>query len=195
MNLGSVDSNLDNVSGTRLGAVGNLCGKLLLIALQVQIDLSAHKLGNFNVTLNNAAGHCIDSLLVIVNALGTDAHNDFLAHIVLQNGVVSLFGRKLNGGVAEVQEHFAVILFKLAVNKVHLRSADKACNEQVDRHIVQILRSIHLLNKTVLHNNDSGCHGHSLGLVMGNVNKGGTDSLMDLGKLGSHGCTELCVKV
>ena len=88
-----------------------------------------------------------------------------------------------------------MVLFKLALYKVHLRSADKARNEKVDRHIVQVLRSIYLLDQTVLHNNDSRCHGHSLGLVMGYVDKCCADSLVDLGKLGSHGRTELCVKV
>ena len=38
--------------------------------------------------------------------------------------------------------------------------------------VVEVLRSIDLLDETVLHNNDSGCHGHSLDLVVGNVDEG-----------------------
>ena len=61
--------------------------------------------------------------------------------------------------------------------------------------IVQILRSIHLLNEAVLHNHDAVAHGHSFGLVMGNVNKGGAQLLMQLGQLGSHLSTQLGVQV
>ena len=43
----------------------------------------------------------------------------------------------------------------------------KSCNEQVLRLLVQILRSIYLLDNAVLHNNDSGSQRHSFGLVMG----------------------------
>ena len=38
--------------------------------------------------------------------------------------------------------------------------------------VIKVLRSIDLLNETVLHNNDTGCHGHSLDLVVGNVDEG-----------------------
>ena len=64
------------------------------------------------------------------------------------------------------------------IDEVHLRRTDEACNEQVDRVIVQSLRSIYLLNNTILHNNDSGTQSHSLGLVMCNVDDGCFQSLM-----------------
>ena len=72
--------------------------------------------------------------------------------------------------------HISVVLLQSShSDEVHLRSADKARNEEVDRHIVQVLRSIDLLDETVLHNNDSRCHGHSLDLVMRNVDERCTD--------------------
>src|SRR5574344_1347701 len=43
--------------------------------------------------------------------------------------------------------------------------------------LIQVLRSIYLLDNAVLHNNDSGTKGHSLGLVMCNVDDGGAQSL------------------
>ena len=79
--------------------------------------------------------------------------------------------------------------------KVHLRSSDEARNEEVDRLVIEVLRSIDLLDETVLHDNDSRCHGHSLDLVMRNVYERRTYALMNLGELGSHACTELCIEV
>ena len=48
----------------------------------------------------------------------------------------------------------------------------ETCNEEVLRSVVEILRSINLLDNTVLHNYDSGTKGHCLGLVMGYVDNG-----------------------
>ena len=58
-----------------------------------------------------------------------------------------------------------------------------------------MLRCINLLNDTVLHNYDSGTQSHSLGLVVGYVDKCGTKSLIELRNLGTHLSTELCVEV
>ena len=62
-------------------------------------------------------------------------------------------------------------------------------------YIVEVLRSIYLLDETVLHNDDTRSHGHSFDLVVGNVDEGGAESLMNLGKLCSHRRTELSVEV
>ena len=43
--------------------------------------------------------------------------------------------------------------------------------------VVQVLRSIYLLDNAILHNNDSGTQSHSLGLVMCYVDDGCTYSL------------------
>ena len=49
----------------------------------------------------------------------------------------------------------------------------KPATNMVDRNVIQVLRSIDLLDETVLHNDDSRSHGHSLDLVVGNVDEGG----------------------
>ena len=71
----------------------------------------------------------------------------------------------------------------------------KPATNSLTGQIIQVLRGIDLLDEAVLHNNDSVTHGHSLGLVMCNVNEGGAESLMKLSDLGSHLCTELSVQV
>ena len=58
-----------------------------------------------------------------------------------------------------------------------------------------MLRGIDLLNDTVLHNDDSGTKGHSLCLVMGDVDDGGAQSLVKFRDLCSHLDTKLCVQV
>ena len=71
----------------------------------------------------------------------------------------------------------------------------KAADEQVGRVIVQVLRGIDLLDEAVLHNDDAGAHGHGLGLVMGNIDEGGLQALMQLGDLGAHLHAQLRVQV
>ncbi len=48
-----------------------------------------------------------------------------------------------------------------------------------------ILRRIDLLQEAVLHHGDAGAHGHGFGLVVGHVDEGGRQLLMQLGDLGA----------
>ncbi len=61
--------------------------------------------------------------------------------------------------------------------------------------IVQVLRGIDLLDDAVLHNDDAVAHGHSLGLVVGNVDEGGSQLLVQLDDLGTHAGTQLSIQV
>ena len=79
--------------------------------------------------------------------------------------------------------------------QVHLGAADEACNEHVARHIVQVLRGIDLLDDAILHDDDAVAHGHSLGLVVGNVDEGGSQLLVQLDDLGAHAGTQLGIQV
>ena len=83
----------------------------------------------------------------------------------------------------------------LAVDEVHLRGSHETCYEEVARLVIQILRSINLLDNTILHNYDSGTKSHSLGLVVSYVDDSGFKSLMKLGNLDTHLYTELSVQV
>ena len=59
------------------------------------------------------------------------------------------------------------------VEKIHLRSSDKARNELVFGIVVQISRRIDLLNDAQLHNDYARAHRHRLYLVVGDVDKRG----------------------
>ena len=132
---------------------------------------------------------------LIVDALRSETGNDFLADIILQSRILCLIVRELQRVACEVDINILTLLLKLCVDEVHLRSTHESSNEEVDRNVIEVLRSIDLLDETILHNDDSRSHGHCLDLVVGNVNEGGAESLMDLGKLGSHRRAELSVEV
>ena len=78
------------------------------------------------------------------------------------------------------------ILLHLCVYHVHLRRSDEACYELIARLVVQILRRIHLLNHSVLHNDDSGSQSHGLCLIVGNVDNRCAQLLVELGNLDTH---------
>ena len=92
---------------------------------------------------------------------------------------------------AQVNTVQLTLLDQGAVQEVHLGAADEACNEHVARHIVQVLRGIDLLDDAILHDDDAVAHGHSLGLVVGNVDEGGSQLLVQLDDLGAHAGTQL----
>ena len=196
METAHVEGNLDGVACTRGGSGGYTRDESgLLTNVKVEVDLSTHKLGYVNVSLKLALGMVSEVDGLIVNSLGTETCNNFLTDVILEVGVVSLLSGKLDGEVLEVEVYVLTLLLELTVDEVHLRSADEACNEDVYRVVIEVLRSINLLDKTVLHNYDTGSHSHSLDLVVSNVDKGGSNVLVKLGKLGSHRCTELSVEV
>ena len=60
-----------------------------------------------------------------------------------------------------------------SVDKVHLGRTDKSGDKCIAGNVIKVLRSVNLLNVTVLHNHNAVGHGHSLGLIVGNINKGG----------------------
>jgi len=76
-----------------------------------------------------------------------------------------------------------------------LRRTHEAGYKLIARLLIQILRRVNLLNKAILHNHDSIAHGHSFGLVVSYIDKGGTQSLMQLGDLSSHLGTQLSIQV
>ncbi len=195
MNSVHIKSNLDLVTCSCSASGGYTSDHVLLLEADVQIDLSTHKLGNFNISGYNAVGHSVDELLLIVDTLRTDTCDNILADVILNHRIICLVSGKLQICVTDNETDIVALLLKSTVEEVHLRSSDKSCNEEVYRLVVEVLRSINLLNETVLHNYDTGRHCHSLYLVVSYVYEGGTDSLVDLGKLCSHGSTKLSIEV
>ena len=188
-------SNLDGVAGTSGRTGGNTSGESLLIGNEVQIDFSTHKFGNFDVGLDDGFGHSVEDTFFIADAFGTETDDNFFTDVGLEIGVVDLFSRQLEGVLTEGNVNVFTLLFELRVDEVHLRRADEACDEDIAGRIVEVLRSINLLDDTALHIDDTGSYGHSFDLVVRDLDEGGTESLVDLGQLGSHLSTELSVKV
>ena len=125
----------------------------------------------------------------------TDAHDNFAAHIGLIHKLGNLALRHNDLVVAKVRNNFVVFALEAHIEEVHLRRADEACDELVRREVVQVLGRIHLLHNAVLHDHDTGSHRHSFGLVMGNVDEGGLQALMQLGDFGTHLHAQLSVQV
>ena len=142
-----------------------------------------------------AVGMLCEEFLVVLDVLRTDADLQGLADVSVQLAVCGLFGGQGDVGASQVNHKLVAVLLQGAVQEVHLGAADEACNEHVAGHIVQVLRGIDLLDDAVLHNNDTVAHGHSLGLVVGNVDEGGSQLLVQLDDLGAHGGTQLGIQV
>ena len=83
----------------------------------------------------------------------------------------------------------------LCIHEVHLRRSDKSCYEQVAWLIIQVLRRIYLLHDTVFHNDDSCTKSHSFCLVMGYVNDGSAQVLMQFGDLNTHLNSQFCIQI
>lgn len=64
--------------------------QVLALVGQVQIDLSAHQLGNLNLSAQVAVGMLFQELLVVLNVLGTDADLQGLADVSVQLAVSGL---------------------------------------------------------------------------------------------------------
>ena len=81
------------------------------------------------------------------------------------------------------------------VDEIHLRRADKARHKGVRRLVIELLRRVILPDNALVHHHYPVRHGHGLGLIVGNVDKGGLELLMQQGYLAPHLGAELCVKV
>ena len=115
------------------------------------------------------------------NVLRTEAQLDLLLlNIVLSQALLLVVGQD-NGMALQLNSVLAIYLLQLnIVENVHLGRADEACNEQVLGVVEHFLRRADLLDEAVLHNDDTVTEGHSLDLVVGNVDKGGVDTLAEL---------------
>ena len=76
-----IHSHGDLVAAAGLGGRGNASHQVLALVGQVQIDLSAHQLGNLNLSAQVAVGMLFQELLVVLDVLGTDADLQGLADV------------------------------------------------------------------------------------------------------------------
>ena len=72
------------------------------------------------------------------------------------------------------------------MDKVHRGRADKTCDKQVGRAIIQIKRRPHLLDDAVMHHHNLVGHGHRFDLVMGHIDGGCFEALVQFLDFGAH---------
>ena len=81
------------------------------------------------------------------------------------------------------------------VDEVHRRAADEAGDEAVDRGVVEGLRGADLLEDALVHDRDPRAHRHRLDLVVGDVDDGRLEPLVEAGDLGAGLDAQLGVEV
>ena len=190
-----VKSDLNGVAMASLAAGVNAGSEVELLVGEVEVSNGAELLDNVDFAGDNGCAFLLDVGCVVADALRTDAADNGLVGVGQNFGVAALLVGKLELVFAKLDVSVAALIEESCVEDVHLGSADKGSDEQVGGIFVENLGSCDLLDDTVLHADDTGTHGHSLDLVVGNVDKGGSELLMELGELGSHLSTELSVKV
>jgi hypothetical protein len=98
----------------------------------------------------------------------------------------------LSGGTLR---RLAALLPHGRLQEVHGRAADETGDEAVAREIVELERRPHLLDAAPAHDHDGRAHGHGLDLVVGHVDHGGLEPLVELLQLGPHFNPQLGVQV
>ena len=73
VNLVGIHGNHDLVAAARLGGGSHTSHQVLALVGQVQVDLSAHQLGDFDLSGDVAVGMLLEEFLVVLDVLRTDA--------------------------------------------------------------------------------------------------------------------------
>ena len=81
------------------------------------------------------------------------------------------------------------------VDDVHGRGADEGRDEEVGRVVIDVNRGADLLDVTPLHDDDAARHGHSFGLVVGDVDGRRAERFVEFDDFGTHLDTEFRVEV
>ena len=81
------------------------------------------------------------------------------------------------------------------LDEVHRRAADEAGHEPIDRRVVERLRRPDLLEEALVHDRDPRAHRHRLDLVVGDVDDGRLEALVEAGDLGAGLDAQLGVEV
>ena len=84
---------------------------------------------------------------------------------------------------------------QMPLEEVHGRRADEAGDEEVGRPVVEFERRSDLLDHAIVHHHDLVGHGHGLDLVVGDVDGGGLQPLVQGLDLRAHGDAQLGIEV
>ena len=152
-----------------------------------------HELGHLDGALKRA-------LLVLVgkqDLLGAHAGRDLLhvAAVPVESKLSASLGGERHVHVLGCDGEAVARAHQLGIEEVHLRHADKAGDEDVRGMVEDLLRRGDLLDDAVLHDHDAIAEGHSLGLVVGNIDERALDLVAQLNELGTHLVAKLGVQV
>ena len=162
---------------------------VLALGGDVQMHGGAHHFAHVDLRCDALAGSFDDRML------RTDAERHGLGLYVVFKQARFFLRAQLYALSAELDEELLILAHELRIEEVHLRRTDKARDEEVARIVEHLLRSTDLLDVAVAHDDYSVAEGHGLGLVMGDVYKGGIDTFAQLDYLGTHLVAQLCVEV
>jgi len=111
----NVDCDLDGVACLRLGTGRNSCCHILLLGGDVEVDLSAHKLCYFYICFDHPVAELAEVHRLVVERLGTETCDNFLADVFLKLGLGSLLCGKLKGVSTECEVDIVALLLKSTV--------------------------------------------------------------------------------
>ncbi len=178
--------------------------RIIVLALDVEIEYRfvAEVFDNVDSRLDDRFGMSLDKTLLVVHVLGTDAEKHLRAAVaaLIEYGHVDYalgagFGDKHFVCFAYLGIDVAVFFYQFRLEYIHLRRAEEARDKEVRGVVIKRRRRIDLLDDTVLHDDYTRAHRHSLGLVMCNVYKRSCEPMVYLGYLGTHLYAQLCVEV
>src|SRR6202022_4632147 len=151
-------------------------GQRLAANVQVNKDLAAHALDDFDLAVD--LGKPVTARKAnVLDVLGPDAHDDLLASRRTGFGEEAVLHRNLEALAGEAG---LAVAADFDGQEVHGRAPDEAGDEQVDRVFVERLGCVELLDDAVVQHHDAIAHRHRLHLVVGHIDKGRLESLVQL---------------
>src|SRR5690606_1159455 len=126
---------------------------------------------------------------VDVEVLGSHTDVDLLAVVGTQ-----VLGQRVLRLDVELSALDATVLHG-ADHEVHGWGTDETCHELVDGPVVEVDGAVDLLDEAVLHDHDACTHRHRLDLVVGDVDGGDAEALVQLADAGAHLDAQLGVEV
>ena len=154
---------------------------------QVHVDRTAHHFPHAHL--------CRDAFLDQLQMFGTDAYRYFLGLRIGPQQALLFFSRERHLPITDLHQIAVAITQQFSVKKVHLRRTDKAAYELICRMSKDLLWRANLLDDTVLHNDNPVSQCHSLGLIVGDIHKGGVDALAKHQNLSTHLSAQLGIQV
>jgi hypothetical protein len=127
--------------------------------------------------------------VVGMEVVGAEAEGDLLAGTLGE----AVFGQ--GDVVAGVEGQMRAVLAHDALEEIHLRAADEARHEEVLGRVVEIERAAELFELAQPQDRDLVGHGHRLDLVVGDVDHGVAEALVQRADLAAHVDAQLGVEV